>query len=107
MILRASCADFREMTPHGAENWCCGGGGGLSAMGEIREFRMTVSGVKKHEQIKATGAQHVATACSNCKRQLGQLMEHHKESMTVGGVHDCLSRAIIVDGKAANRRSYE
>ena len=107
VILRASCADYREMTPHGADNWCCGGGGGLSAMSEIREFRMTVSGVKKHEQIKATGAQHVATACANCKRQLGQLMEHHKESITVGGVHDCLSRAILVSGKAANRRSYE
>ncbi len=47
VILRAACADFREMTPHGAENWCCGGGGGLSAMNEIREFRMTVSGAKK------------------------------------------------------------
>jgi hypothetical protein len=31
--------------------------GGLSAMNEIRELRMTVSGVKKHEQSKATGAE--------------------------------------------------
>jgi Fe-S oxidoreductase len=95
------------MTPHGAENWCCGGGGGLSAMNEIREFRMTVSGKKKHEQIKATGATYVAAACSNCKRQIGQLLEHHKEAITVGGVHDMLSRAILVDGKPGVRKSYE
>ena len=95
------------MTPHGAENWCCGGGGGLAAMNEILEFRMTVSGVKKHEQIKATGAEYVATACANCKRQLAQLMEHHKEDIAVGGVHDMLSRAILVDGKAANRKCYD
>jgi Fe-S oxidoreductase len=107
VILRAACMEVREMTPHGAENWCCGGGGGLAAMNEILEFRMTVSGVKKHEQIKATGAEYVATACANCKRQLAQLMEHHKEDIAVGGVHDMLSRAILVDGKAANRKCYE
>jgi Fe-S oxidoreductase len=107
VILRAACTEVREMTPHGAENWCCGGGGGLAAMNEILEFRMTVSGVKKHEQIKATGAEYVATACANCKRQLAQLMEHHKEDIAVGGVHDMLSRAILVDGKAANRKCYD
>ncbi|MFH1738836.1 MAG: (Fe-S)-binding protein [bacterium] len=32
IIMKAACADYREMTPSGAENWCCGGGGGLSAM---------------------------------------------------------------------------
>jgi len=106
VILRASCADFREMHPNRAENWCCGGGGGLSAMDDIREFRMEVSGKKKLEQIRQTGAQYVATACSNCKRQLTQLMEHHKEEIAVGGVHDMLSRAILVNGKAAERKEY-
>ena len=107
VILRACCADFREMTPHGAENWCCGAGGGLAAMNEIKEFRMTVSGVKKRDQIKATGASCVATACANCKRQITQLMEYHQTGVSVGGVHDLLSRAILVNGKAAKRTSYE
>ncbi len=106
VILRASCADFREMTPHGSENWCCGGGGGLSAMDDIREFRMEVSGKKKLEQIRETGAAYTATACSNCKRQLTQLMESHKEEVEIGGVHDMLSRSILINGKAANRKDY-
>lgn len=105
-VLEVSCSDFREMYPNRSENWCCGGGAGLSAMDDIRPFRMEVSGKKKLEQIRATGATYVATACSNCKRQLTQLMEHHGEQIEVGGVHDMLSRAIIVNGKAADRVDY-
>ncbi len=105
-ILNAACADFREMTPNRSDNWCCGGGGGLSAMDDIIEFRMKVSGVKKMEQIRATGATYVATACSNCKRQLTQMMEHHKAEIAVGGVHDMLSRSILINGKAAEREDY-
>jgi Fe-S oxidoreductase len=78
----------------------------LSALDDIREFRMSVSGKKKLGQIRETGAEYVATACSNCKRQLTQLMEHHRETVAVGGVHDMLSRAILVNGKAAERRDY-
>jgi Fe-S oxidoreductase len=105
-ILKASCEDYREMTPNRGENWCCGGGGGLSAMDDIIDFRMEVSGTKKVEQIKDTEAQYVATACSNCKRQITQLIEHHKLGIELGGVHDMLSRSIIVNGKAADRVEY-
>jgi Fe-S oxidoreductase len=85
------------MTPSGAENWCCGGGGGLSAMDEIRDFRMNVSGVKKVEQIKDTGAKFVAAPCANCKRQLTQLMEHNEMDVKVGGVHDMVYTSIVMD----------
>jgi Fe-S oxidoreductase len=106
IILQASCADFREMYPNRGENWCCGGGAGLSAMDDILQFRMNISGKKKLEQVRATGAKYVAAACSNCKRHLGQLMEYHKTGVEVGGVHDMLSRAIMINGKAAERRQY-
>ncbi|TKJ38444.1 reductase [candidate division LCP-89 bacterium B3_LCP] len=107
VILKATCQDFREMYPNRGENWCCGGGGGLSAMDDIHDFRMNVSGRKKMEQVKDTGAKYVATACSNCKRQFMQLIEYHKADFAVGGVHDMLSRAIMINGKAAERIDYE
>lgn len=105
-ILKAACADFRDMHPNRSDNWCCGGGGGLSAMDDILEFRMEISGKKKLEQVRETEAKYLATACSNCKRQLTQLMEHHEEEIDVGGVHDMLSRSILIDGKAADRTEY-
>lgn len=33
-------------------------------------------------------------------------MEYHKQPIEVGGVHDMLSRAILINGKAAKRISY-
>ncbi len=96
LIMSSACSDFREMTPNRHLNWCCGGGGGLSAMDDIFEFRMKVSGKKKLEQIDATGAKFVAAPCSNCKRQLLQLMDFHKRDVVVGGVHDMVFRAIVM-----------
>ncbi|MCP4583281.1 MAG: (Fe-S)-binding protein [candidate division Zixibacteria bacterium] len=94
IIMKAACADFREMTPNREQNWCCGGGGGLSAMDDIYEFRMNVSGKMKLQQIDATGAKFCAAPCSNCKRQLMQLMEYHKRDVVIGGVHDMVFNAI-------------
>jgi Fe-S oxidoreductase len=107
IMMRAACADFREMTPGGAENWCCGGGGGLSAMDSIMDFRMNVSGKMKLEQIRATGAKYVASPCSNCKRHLTQLMEYHKTGVEIGGVHDMVNRSIVIEGKGENSSFYD
>lgn len=106
VILEATCQDFREMTPNRSDNWCCGGGGGLSALDDIVDFRMKISGTKKLEQVRDTGAEYLATACSNCKRQLTQLMDYHKQQVEVGGVHDMLNRSIIINGKAAGSVDY-
>jgi len=96
VIMRAACADFREMSPSRHLNWCCGGGGGLSAMDDIYEFRMNVSGKMKLKQIDDTKGVFCAAPCSNCKRQLFQLMEYHKRDVVIGGVHDLVMRAIVM-----------
>lgn len=93
-ILRSFVKNFVEMTPSRTENYCCGGGGGLVSLDEIHEFRMTVSGKTKVEQIIATGAEIVATPCANCKKQLRELVAYHKLPVQVVGVHDLLLRAI-------------
>ena len=31
-VLKAICPQFREMTPHGVDNYCCGGGSGFAIM---------------------------------------------------------------------------
>ncbi len=93
-ILRSFVGDFIEMRPHGRENYCCGGGGGLVSLDEIHEFRMQVAGKSKAEQIRASGAQIVATPCANCKKQLRELMDYYKLPVQVVGVHDLVLRAI-------------
>lgn len=93
-LLRSFVGDFVEMQPHGRENYCCGGGGGLVSLDEIHEFRMQVSGKLKAEQIAASGAQIVATPCANCKKQLRELMDYYKLPVQIVGVHDLVLRAI-------------
>jgi Fe-S oxidoreductase len=92
-VLRALAADFVEMTPNREENWCCGGGGGLVAMGE-EEFRMKSSRVKA-EQMRATGASVVVTACENCHSQLSDLTRHYGLGMRVEFLSHLAALALI------------
>lgn len=84
-ILQILCTDYREMTPNRAYNWCCGGGGGLVAL-DNEQFRIK-SGKVKHDQIDATGAKIVVSACENCIFQLdtiksGYAMDIEVKSLT-------------------------
>ena len=84
--------DFVETTPNREMNWCCGGGGGLVAMGEL-EFRMKTGRVKA-EQVKATGAGMICTACENCRSQLTDLNEHYGLNMKVESLTDLVAHAL-------------
>ncbi len=92
-ILRQLSDDFVEMTPNRQANWCCGGGGGLVAMGE-KEFRMRSAKVKA-DQVAASGANVLATACENCHTQLHDLMEHYGLDVKVEYVSDLVSRSLV------------
>jgi len=94
-LLRAFCQDFVEMTPHGKENYCCGGGGGTVSIDEIRNFRTDPAGKLKAQQIRETGAKYVVSPCANCKKQLREVCEDNDlEDVEVVGLHDLLLQAI-------------
>jgi Fe-S oxidoreductase len=93
-ILRAFVRDFVEMEPHGRENYCCGGGGGIVSLDEMRKFRTSVAGRRKAEQLRATGARYVVAPCANCKKQLKEVIEDHALDMEVIGMHDLILKAI-------------
>jgi Fe-S oxidoreductase len=92
-VIRALTDDFVELSPNRAENWCCGGGGGLIAMGE-EEFRMKSSKVKA-EQMAASGARLITTACENCHSQLSDLSRHYELGMEVVFLSELAARALV------------
>ena len=94
-IIKAFCKDFIEMTPNRAENYCCGGGGGTVSIDEIRKYRTLVSGLKKAEQIRKTGAHYVIAPCANCKKQIRETMEDNKVDGELVGLHDLILKAIV------------
>jgi Fe-S oxidoreductase len=93
-ILRHICENFVEMTPHGVDNYCCGGGGGTVSIDEIKDFRMLIGGRTKAEQLRKTGAHFVVTPCANCKKQVEEIISTHKLNMQKIGLHDLLLKAI-------------
>jgi Fe-S oxidoreductase len=84
ICLRASCADFREMVPNRTDSFCCTGGGGALSMVEYAKRRLSVSKIKA-DQIRATGAAFVATACHNCIDGLTDVIKHNDLRYEVAG----------------------
>ena len=94
-ILKHLTDDLREMSPDPRYNWCCGGGGGLVALGEeTLDFRMRSSRVKA-DQVKQTGAEILTTACENCHTQLDNLNEHYKMGVDVRFLSSLLADALV------------
>jgi Fe-S oxidoreductase len=87
--------DFIKLTPEPKYNWCCGGGGGLVALGdETLDFRMKSARVKV-DQVKATEAKILATACENCHTQLSNLNDHYKMDVDVRFLSSMVADALL------------
>ena len=94
-ILQRLTENFNELTEEPTYNWCCGGGGGLVALGdETLDFRMKSSRVKA-DQIKATGAKVLTTACENCHTQLSNLNDHYKLNVDVRFLSSMVADALV------------
>lgn len=87
-VLKKICPQFREMTPHGVHNLCCGGGSGF-AVGQTLNFpawRTRVSGRLKFRQIleafsdcmDSDTKKYVCAPCSNCKGQMRDLFNYYQ-----------------------------
>jgi CheY-like chemotaxis protein len=99
-LLGLVCADFREMYPNRAENYCCTGGGGAMSMSEYTPQRL-ISGKTKAEQLQATGAKAVVTSCHNCVDGLGDVIRHYKLGMEVTQLVNLVANALVLPEKPA------
>jgi Fe-S oxidoreductase len=95
-ILKRFIASFVEMTPNGADNFCCGGGGGQLAMSEYNDRRMKIAEIKA-DQIRKTGARIVVTPCHNCVDQLTQINVTYKLGIQVKTLAEIVADALILE----------
>lgn len=93
-ILRHAVMDFVDMEPHGIENYCCGGGGGMLSMTEFAKERIA-AGKAKADQITATGAEVLATSCHNCLDQLDEIRRHYKLKIKIVNLSELVADAIV------------
>lgn len=93
-ILRAIAPRFREMTPHGVDNYCCGGGSGFAIMSghNFADWRMRVASRRKLRQLLEVFAddldpahpKYVCAPCSNCKGAIRDVLAHYRARERVG-----------------------
>jgi len=93
-ILAILASDYREMSPTREYNWCCGGGGGLVAL-DNEQFRIKSGKVKK-DQIAATGAKIVVSACENCITQLGTIQTGYGLDVQVRSLTELVSENLDI-----------
>ncbi len=110
-IMRAVVPEkrFREMTPHGVDNYCCGGGSGFAIIGghNFPEWRHHFLGRRKFRQIlnafqnepmDKEHPKYVCAPCSNCKGQIRDMLKYYdaweKAGINYGGLVELMVNAM-------------
>jgi Fe-S oxidoreductase len=108
-VVRKLCPKFREMEPHGVDNYCCGGGSGFAIMSghNFADWRFRISGRKKLQQILTAFQdcldpsipKYLCAPCSNCKGQLRDMLAYYdlweKNRILYGGLVELIVNAMV------------
>jgi len=105
-ILAHTVQDFREMYPNREHNYCCGGGGGLLSATEYAQIRLA-KGEAKADQIRATGATTVVTACHNCLDQLADINKRYQLKVTIKNLCELVADALVLRPAASPPQAGE
>ena len=101
---------FREMTPHGVHNYCCGGGSGFAIMSghNFGDWRHHATGRRKFRQILEAfqnepmdkdHPKYVCAPCSTCKGQIRDIFRYYDASeeagLYYGGLVELMVNAMV------------
>jgi Fe-S oxidoreductase len=95
-LLRLISSNYVEMEDGGGMNWCCSGGGGVSANERAEDLKMTAF-KKKKSQLDALGVDTLVTACANCRLTMEEGMEHYEMELPIVGLTEMLAEYLVED----------
>ncbi len=104
------CWRWREMTPNGTENYCCGGGSGFAIIPSTTfpdwqanvscrmKFKQVLEAFTKEEIENTEMPKYVCAPCSNCKGGLRDIFGHYdvteKYNIHYGGLVELICNAM-------------
>ena len=95
-LLKMVATNCVEMEDHGKMNWCCGAGGGVSAIEEAEDIRLKAFNRKK-TQLEQLQVDTLVTACANCRIQLEEGLEMNEMDIPVVGLTEMLADHLVED----------
>jgi Fe-S oxidoreductase len=90
-LMEGVSGNFVEMPGSGAVSFCCGGGGGVSAIHRAEKLRFAAFEPKRR-QVEATGAEALVTCCANCRNVLEEAIEQYGMTLPVLGLTELLAQ---------------
>ncbi len=93
-LLNSVAKNFVEMPDAGFMNWCCGGGGGVTAIEDAEALRMEAFKRKK-SQLEAVKPDRLVTACAVCRSTLEEGLEHYKMEIPVVGLTEMIAGHLV------------
>jgi Fe-S oxidoreductase len=93
-LLNSVAKNFVEMPDAGFMNWCCGGGGGVTAIEEAEPLRLEAFKRKK-SQLEAVKPDRLVTACAVCRSTLEEGLEHYSMDIPVVGLTELIADHLV------------
>jgi Fe-S oxidoreductase len=82
------------MSEHGAMNWCCGGGGGVSTNERAAKLKLTAFNRKK-SQLNKINVDTIVTACSNCRMVMEEGLEENEMDIEMVGLTELIANHLV------------
>jgi Fe-S oxidoreductase len=93
-LLKMVASEFVDMHDAREMNWCCGGGGGVSANERAEALRIKVFKRKK-TQLDELNVETLVTACANCRLVIEEGLEEYRMEIPVIGLTEMLAEHLV------------
>ncbi len=96
-LLDDSCSNFTEMKYSGVANFCCAGGGGVSANPRAEELRTKAFSLKIDQLNGVEGLEAVVVPCANCRTVFEDGLDAYEMDLEVLGLTELVASTLAED----------
>ncbi len=98
-LLDESCSDFVEMKGAGMTNFCCGGGGGVSANPRAEEVKTAAFSLKVDQLNGVKDLEAVVVPCGNCRAVFEDGLDAYDMDLEVIGLSELIAETLADMGE--------